>query len=123
MEQFSPLSQQELPIEIIQGQTFTLPITYYDDSGAVINLTSYTAKMQIRVTAEAANPAILELSTVNGLIVITGVQGFIQCTIPAGTAAALTPGLYVYDLFITSPGGVAERLLFGDVKVTRRVTQ
>ena len=124
MEQFSPLSQAPFPIEIIQGETFILPVTYIDDQGSVIDLTNYSAKMQIRTTPESTGTPIIELSTVNGLIVITGSTGHIQCTIPAATTAGLAGNTFgVYDLFITSLAGVSERILFGDVKITDRVTR
>ena len=123
MEQFSPLSRPDFPIEIVQGETFILPVTYKDDQGVVVNLANCSAKMQVRTTADSTGTPVVELSTDNGLIVITPSLGIIQCTIPATTTSALRAGLYVYDLFITFYSGVVERLLFGPTKITERVTK
>jgi len=38
-------------ILIDQGATYTLAITYKDSAGAAINLTNYTAAMQLRLSS------------------------------------------------------------------------
>ena len=125
-QQFSPFSQPELPLEIVQGATFVLPITYVDDvAGGAVNLTDYTAIMEVRSTADSVDPALVTCTTENALIVISGSLGLITITIPASTTATLEGGTCaVYDLFITAPStGVSERLLSGPVLISKRVSK
>jgi hypothetical protein len=65
----------------------------------------------------------LSLSTAAGGIVLGGAAGTITPTASAAQTAALPAGLLLYDLFLTSPGGVVTRLLAGNVNVVAKVTQ
>lgn len=104
-----------------QGATLERVITYTDPDGVIINLTSYTALMQVRSTAASAT-VILELSTGSG-ITINGAAGTLTLLVSAADMTALTPGSYVYDLEITSPGSVVTRLIEGKFAVKAEVTR
>lgn len=104
------------------GATFNLTVTYTDSGGTPIDLTGYTARMQIR--ANPADPgSTFELNTTNGRIVITGPTGLLTLLISAADTGALTLTTGVYDLIVTSAGGVVSRLLQGDVTVDAAVTK
>lgn len=103
------------------GATFSLTVTYTDAGGTPINLTGYTARMQIR-DARADAVAALELNTTNGRIVITGATGLLTLSIAAVDTALLDMRSGVYDLIITSAGGVVTRLLEGFVTVSAAIT-
>ena len=81
---------------IEQGATFSQVITYKESSVAV-NLTGYTARMQVRATLESAS-TLVELTTANSRIALGGAAGTITLTISATDTAALTAGRGVYDL-------------------------
>jgi len=85
-------------------------------------LTGYTADMQIRQTITSST-ILYEASTGNGAIVMGGTAGTITLTIPAATTAAFTWNRGVYDLNLTSPGGVVTRLLQGYAIVSPEVTR
>lgn len=111
-------ASQEFPLNIIQGATLIRTITYYDSNGDVVPLTGYSADMQFRSTVEDSGTPIIELSTGNGLIVISALAGQITFTIPSVTSAGLSDGqILAYNLFITSPGGVVTALLGGQAIV------
>lgn len=103
-----------------QGSTWTLQIIYNDPSGTPINLTGYTAEMQIRRKFDSDTP-VLTLSTSNGGITIVGATGTLNL-IATDEQAAIDPGLYVYDLEL-STGGVRTRLIQGTVTVSGEVTR
>ena len=103
-----------------QGSTWTLQIIYNDPSGTPINLTNYTAEMQIRRKFDS-DTAVLTLSTSNGGITITGPTGTLDL-IATDEQADIDPGLYVYDLEL-STGGVRTRLIQGTVTVSGEVTR
>jgi len=104
-----------------QGATLQRVITYTDPDEVVINLTSYTALMQVRTTA-ASGTVILELSTAAG-ITINGAAGTLTLLVDATTMSGLTPASYVYDLEITSPGSIVTRLIEGKFVVKAEVTR
>lgn len=90
---------------------------------APINLTGYTARMQIR--AAAGSPTVLlEINTTTGGIAIAGTTGTIARTITGVQTSAMTFANAVYDLILTAADGVTvTRLAEGAVTVEPAVTQ
>lgn len=109
-------------ITINQGATFELTITWKDSAGTAINLSGYTARMQVRETYSSTTPIV---SLTNGAgITLGGAAGTIAIVISATTTAALAaPFSGVYDLEIVSAGGVVTRLVQGTATVSAEVTR
>jgi hypothetical protein len=108
-------------ILIEQGATYSQVITY-KDNGVAVNLTGYTARMQVRATLESAS-TLVELTTANSRIALGGTAGTISLTISATDTAALTSGRGVYDLELVSGSGIVTRLLQGVATISRNVTR
>lgn len=108
-------------ITIEEGATFNLPVAI-KANGDPVNLTNHTAQMQVRSTLDA-QAVIVEASTANGRIVITGNTGIINITIPANVTSTLDFTQAVYDLKGTSPSGVVTRYLSGLVTFSKAVTR
>lgn len=124
----------ELPIAqadicIFQGATFSQTLFWEVGTPPTpVNLTGYTAKLQIRSTHKS-KAVILELSTSNGRITLgTGgdfTTGAINLSISATDTAQLSicddikP---VYDLEMTS-GSTVSRILQGNVIIAPEVTK
>jgi hypothetical protein len=108
-------------ILIEQGATYSQVITY-KEAGVAINLTGYTARMQVRATLESAS-TLVELTTANSRIALGGTAGTITLTIAATDTAALTSGRGVYDLELVSGSGIVTRLLQGVATISRNVTR
>lgn len=109
-------------ITINQGATFELTITWKDSAGTAINLTGYTARMQVRETYSSSS-TVVSLTNGSG-ITLGGAAGTIAIVISATTTAALTaPFSGVYDLEIVSPAGVVTRLIQGTATVSAEVTR
>lgn len=104
-----------------QGETFSRVLTWKDSAGNPINLTGYTARMQLRSSATSST-VILELTTNSG-ITLGGAAGTITLTISATTMAGLTPGAYSYDLEMVSGSGVVTPLLKGVFTIAPEVTR
>jgi hypothetical protein len=102
-----------------QGATFdrTFTITV---GGTAMNLTGYTAAMQVREAAGAAT-ALLSLTNSSG-ITLGGTAGTIGVVVAATASAAVAPGSYSYDLELNS-GGTITRLLEGSFNVTGNITR
>ena len=107
-----------------QGATFGLSMTYKDANGTVINLTGYTARMQVRSKASAPT-TILSLSSISAAgITLGGAAGTIVINISASGTAALEPGDYVYDLELVNTSSTAvTRLVQGRFRVSAEVTK
>ena len=109
-------------LEINQGATLSLVATWRDSAGTAINLTGYTARMQVRETYSSST-SIVSLTNAAG-ITLGGAAGTIAIAISATTTAALTaPFSGVYDLELVSAGGVVTRLLQGAATVSPEVTR
>ena len=104
-----------------QGATFTREITWLDSEGVPVNLTNYTARMQVRATASAAS-TLISLTSSGGDITLGGTAGTINITISATATAGVVAGCYVYDLELVD-GATVYRLLQGDFTVDAEVTR
>lgn len=103
-----------------QGSTFIKQLTYAID-GVPVNLTGYTAKMQVR-ESHASPVVIVDLTTENSGITLGGSLGTITLTISAAVTEALVSKEYVYDLELIS-GANVYRLVEGKFLVTPEVTR
>jgi hypothetical protein len=101
---------------------FNQSISYIDDDGAVIDLSGYTAKMDIRKTRNSEE-AVVSIDTDEG-ITITGSTGKIDIAITPDMLAEVEEGNYVYDLFLIT-GGVPESspVIFGNILIAHSVTK
>ncbi len=108
-------------IEIQQAATFRRQLRWLDSSEEPVDLTGHTALMQIRRSHR--HEVVLELSTANGRIVLGGAEGTVLLEVAAADTLELTPAEYVYDLLLTSAGGIATRLLEGACVVRPAVSR
>jgi hypothetical protein len=108
---------------IDQGATWYLTVTYQNPNGTPINITNYTAALQLRSLPSDAT-AVLSLTTGAG-ITITGATGTVAITASATQTRAIDEGNYYYDLEISSPTSpsVVTRLVQGQVVVSAEVTR
>jgi carbon monoxide dehydrogenase subunit G len=103
-----------------QGATFDRTFTV-SIGGVAMNLSGYTAAMQVRETYDSATPLI---SLTNGSgITLGGTAGTIGVVVSSTAMEAVADGFYSYDLEITSGGGVKDRILQGKFVVTPEVTR
>lgn len=104
-----------------QGATFNRVLTWRDASNALINLTGYTARMQVRADYSSTS-TILSLTTENSRITLGGAAGTITLLVAASDMAALSSGSFVYDLELIN-GATVTRLVQGTFVVNAEVTR
>ena len=124
-----PAGRYNLLIE--QGATFEIELQYKDSNGAVVDLSGYSGRLQIRPSIGSpitylclssslnADGTGLNFSGSNGTTPPT--SGSIGVYISAATSSMLTFNTGVYDLEIQS-GTFVTRLLQGNVQLSKEVT-
>lgn len=112
-------AQHDITIE--QGATFQMSLVWKDSTAAPINLTGYSARMQVRRKYSSTDYLLNLVSPTN--IVLGGALGTIAVTAAATVTDDLPAKPAVYDLELTSPTGVVTRLIEGSVLITPEVTR
>jgi hypothetical protein len=87
-----------------------------------VDLAGFTAEMDIR-SGSNSTTTLYQLSTAGGQIALDNVLKTITLTIPASDTEDFTWTTGVYDLEMTSGGGIVTRLLSGNITVSREVTK
>jgi selenophosphate synthetase-related protein len=108
-------------ITIEQGATFTMSLTWKDSTGSPVNLTGYTARMQVRENYEAES-TLVSLTSSGGDITLGGALGTIAVTIAASATQLLQLDEAVYDLELVN-GATVTRLIQGRAIISREVTR
>lgn len=116
-------------LDFQQGETFQLKLNIQNANNWPVNLSSYSAVMQIRSSYDS-NTILESLSTTNGEITVVNNYTY-QLKLPATrTANVSTKGAlgyppkvtYVYDMSITS-NNITTKIMFGQVNFYSQVTR
>lgn len=126
------MSAGRYDITLEQGATFDLPLHYRDPTGASIDLSGYSAKMQVR---EASHTEVLvefnSSLTSNGFIFLSGpsedredgANGNVRIYMTAVNTAAIAAFRGRYDLELSDGAGYTIRLLEGQFEVESEITR
>jgi hypothetical protein len=126
----SPTSFGHIPtkkqLNICQGSTLSLSLTFRDSAGALLNLTGYTFRGQIR--SPALSTTISASFTFDTSSAASGVIGVSltdtqTMSLTAGESINSTESKYQYDMEYVQPGGSVTRFLEGVCIVNRNVTR
>lgn len=119
-----------LDLEVYQGAYWSQRLVYEDSNSAPIDLTGYTARMQVRRTVDETGDPIIELTTENGGITLgepLPTDGVVLLEISAADSAALPATVsdrkWRYDLELVPAGGEVRRLVMGKFTVSLEVTR
>lgn len=107
---------------IEQGTTFSREIVWKDDQDNPIDVTGYTARMQIRSSVADAT-VLLELTSENGRITVGTTDGKFTLSITDADTTAITWASGVYDLEVIDGSSDVTRLLKGTITVDKEVTR
>lgn len=126
------ITQNKYNLTIWQGATFGLNISVQTADGSALNLTNYSARMQIRNTYDSGAPA-ETLTSANGEITLSGATGNIAISLDATRTANIFVDLsgsgkppktiYVYDLELIDNANTVSKLLYGEATVYGEVTR
>jgi len=108
---------QRVDITCRKGDTFNLELTFKDSSGASLDLSGYSWKLDVRET-DTSSVAVIEDNSFsysgdeNGVLTISGTSSLME---------SISGGIYVYDLQSTSAGAV-KTWIYGIFKVNEDIT-
>jgi hypothetical protein len=104
-----------------QGSDLSFVLTYRTAAAALVNLTGYTAKMQVRKNA-SASAAYISLTETSG-ITLGGAAGTVTLLIDSATLQGVQPGSYVYDLILNSNTGLEQKLITGTFDIAGAISR
>jgi hypothetical protein len=122
-------------LTIEQGATTDLLLEYKDSNGNPVDLSGYTARMQIRPSVDSSTVYLsltqatgsdgtgLNLTPTSASLTLPTTSGSVGLFISATTSSGLSFTEGVYDIELQSSTGVVTRLLEGIVKLSKEVTR
>lgn len=110
----------KVDLEIDKGATYNKTFYWKDSAGAAIDMTGYTAKMHIKQNISSTT-VIAELTTENGGITITPLEGKIELYISDEDTALITQLSGVYDLNLMLSGDL-KKFVRGSVSFPASIT-
>ena len=111
----------EVNFVVKQGATWVEPVfEWVDENGVLVPLTGFTARSEF-YDKQGGGILFPALTSGAGTIVLTD-PGIITFNVPAATTAAYTWREAVYDLRLTSAGGVVSFLAHGRAVLRRTKT-
>ena len=102
--------------------TWRYPSDHPTSPNALVNLSGFTAEMDVRTTEADTGVQLLTLTTSNSRIALGGAAGTITLTVSAADTAALTAQTAWYDLIVTSGAGTVTPLFKGVFVIEERTT-
>ena len=115
---------KEVELVVPQGATFIYEMTYVDPltNNAPVNLTGFTARMQVR--AKLGDAAIVySADTTADMAIPAPATGVVLLTVPAAVTATWTFRRAVFDVEIVSSAGIVTRIVKGAMLLDREVTR
>jgi len=103
-------------IVIDQGADFVATIDLVDANNQVFDLTGYSVASQMRKNYAASVAVTFTASHDSS-------GGQISLSLNSANTANIVPGRYLYDVEVTSPGGIVDRVVEGIVTVTPGMTR
>ena len=101
---------------IDQGSDFSAEIAIYDDSNLSWDLNGYTGSAKIKKSYYSSTSVDFSVSVNQG-------NGTVSLSLTSSTTSDMEQGRYLYDVVITSNGGVKTRVIEGIVTINPGVTK
>lgn len=100
-----------------QGSTFTVSINLTESDNSAKNLTSHSARSQLRRSYYSVS------NTQFSANISDAANGVITLSLTDGQTANLKAGRYVYDVELISPANIVTRIIEGIVVVSPEATK
>ena len=107
---------------IDKGEYYEHSFRWEDNNRQPYNLTGWTARMQCRKTFKSTS-TILDLTTENGGLEITPLEGKITIIVTDTITEAITEAMGVYDLELIDTASKPKKFIRGTIKFPEEVTK
>ena len=111
----------KIDLTIEKGASFRKTFLWKDSDKNIIDLSGYTARMQIRTSVNSST-IISELTTENGGITITSLEGKIELYISDTDTSAISYNKGAYDIELIV-GGEITKFSRGNVYIIEEITR
>ena len=109
------------------GTTFRRVLIFKDEDDHLIDMTGWTARMQLRTAIDATGAPAVDVNTTNGGITIRPTHGeitiLISDTVMSAANTTGSPITYYYDLEVVNSLGEVDSPLYGKIKIAPEVTK
>lgn len=110
-------SGEDTHMTVFRGKSLDFEVIW--GGAAPIDITGFAAALHVR---NASGALMMDLSTANGRVAITGAEGKLRFTAPPEVTRAVdAPG--VYELELQTPAGHVYRVLSGSVSIVSEIVQ
>ncbi len=106
---------QDWDVELVRGASVSFGLVW-GGQASPINVTGFTANLQVKANASDATPA-FEFKNANNRVTIGSTDGLITFSMTAADSAGLTLGNYVYALEVVDATGKNILVMSGKLKV------
>ncbi len=118
---------QFLPLEIMRGDTYAVPLVVRDEYGNVLNLTGASLKLTAKkALSDADATAVFQLTTLpsGGIVITDAAIGLVTPTFQPANTSGLSAGTWVlrWDLQVTKADGSIFTAYYGPLTVVPDVT-
>lgn len=110
------MSAITINIVIEQGSDFSATFRIKNADNSYLNLIGFTAESKMKKSYYTSSSVPLNISFTDRA------GGVITLSLPKSVTSTLGPKRYVYDIKLTSPGGITTRVIEGIATVTPGVT-
>lgn len=105
-------------VGIDQGRDLVFSVIWKDSTGALVNLTGYSAAFA--VAEDYGLTPVISITQASG-ITLGGASGSVSVSVSAALTENLTKSVYVGELVLVSGSGVETSLLKGSIKCSSKV--
>lgn len=116
------MAAQREDFTIEQGTTWSRQLICKDADGQVVNISGYTARMQVRATIKSTT-VLLNLTTENGGITIDGANGAVNLLVTPAMTTGITEPRGDYDIELVDTDSHVTRILKGVITFDPEVTR
>jgi len=109
-------------LSLYQGDDFSQEILYLEQDSTPVNLTNYSARMQVRQDY-GITPIISVTTETDGGITKDNANGIFIITITNELTSTLIAGSYIYDFEVTDGDDKVTTILKGNFLINKEVTK
>ena len=125
VQSFAPPTSSHANITVAKNTTFADAVQFDDEDDTTWDFNDKTFRMGLKGNYEQAAETVAFTSEAAEIVVLDATLRILGFNVPPATLeAALVPGVYLYDLFMTDTNtAVKTQLMYGEFRYAEAVTE